>query len=101
MEPMQSQTPSSDMGPAPMAQEPMPEQAMQEDVDPLDSLISQVDSYIADPSKITPDTLMDLKAALMDMKGIGSEEAPAGPPDMGAADDSLSSDIMRRRTEAF
>lgn len=39
-----------------------------ETTSPLDGLIGQVDSYISDPSLVTPETLNDLKNQLMDLK---------------------------------
>lgn len=40
-----------------------------EQTSPLDGLIGQIDSYIADPSLVTPETLTDLKNQLVDLKG--------------------------------
>lgn len=54
----------------------MPDEG-QMDQSPIDQIISQVDSYISDPSKITPETLQSLKADLEDLRaGIEGEEQP-------------------------
>lgn len=48
----------------------------------IDAIIATVDSYIADPKTITPETLQQLKADLEDLKSIlepDTNEAPAGP----------------------
>ena len=44
------------------------EQGGEMEASPFDGLIAQVDSYISDPSLITPETLNDLKQQLVDLK---------------------------------
>ena len=52
---------------------------------PLDSIISRVDSYIQDPKLVTPDTLMELKTELEDLKGyVENEPQEAEVPDMAS-----------------
>lgn len=47
---------------------------MKEQMTPFDEIISQIDSYIEDPAKVTKKTLMNLKSSLMDMKSYMDEE---------------------------
>lgn len=44
----------------------------------IDGVIARVDSYIQDPKLVTPQTLMDLKADLMDLKSVleGDNQEP-------------------------
>ena len=55
---------------------------------PLDETISIVDSFIADPKAITPDSLNQLRMDLEDLKSMLDQEGtqtPAGPPAGGLA----------------
>lgn len=47
---------------------------------PLDAMISTVDSYMRDPKLITPETLGQLKADLIDLKSY----VDGGPSDSGS-----------------
>lgn len=44
----------------------------------IDGVIALVDSYIQDPKLVTPQTLMDLKTDLMDLKSVldGEDQEP-------------------------
>lgn len=51
----------------------------QQEGTPLDDLISRVDSYIKDPKLVTPETLMEMKSELEDLKSyMDQEESPSG-----------------------
>lgn len=58
---------------------------------PLDSIISSVDQFIADPKSITPDALGQLKMDLEDLKTVmdgdqsPDQAAPSAPPAGGLA----------------
>lgn len=49
---------------------------------PIDGIISRVDSYISNPSQVTPETLNELKNELVDLKTFldGGEESPEPAP---------------------
>jgi len=50
----------------------------------IDGIIARVDSYIAKPEMITPETLTQLREELLDLKSIldpEEEAAPAAPAD--------------------
>lgn len=68
---------------APMA----PEEGMEPQG--IDGIIAQVDSYLAKPELVTPETLMDLRTQLEDLKSIlepeTEPEAPSGAPEGGLA----------------
>ena len=91
--------PNISMGNNPQAPPPaaMPGEG-QMDQSPIDQIIGQVESYIADPAKITPETLQELKANLEDLKaGIEGEEAPEGdmgPPPAGSFTGDIHSRMM-------
>lgn len=61
--------------------------APQQEGSPIDGMIAQVDSYIKDPKLITPDTLMQLKSDLEDLKSVveGGPEGEAAPQGPGLA----------------
>lgn len=92
MEPI---TPGSNPPPAaPAPQEPPMDD--QQQGSPIDDMINQVDSYIKNPSMVTPETLMQLKQDLVDLRdGVEGE----GPPDQSAPpppEGSFSGDIHKR-----
>lgn len=84
MEPMSGMGSNVEMGP--MEGEETPEMT------PIDQIISRVDGYIQNPASVTPETLMELKAELEDLRmGVESEDMPPEPPM-----DGLSGEVMQR-----
>lgn len=73
-----------------MASEPM-EQEMEQDVSPIDGIISRVDSYMANPAQVTPETLGELKMELMDLKAFldGGEQDESPMPQQGSMSGAL------------
>ena len=66
---------------------PMPEMQQQaNEQSPMDDLISTVDSYIKDPTLVTPQTLMELRDRLEMVKAdVEGETEP--PPEGGMSGD--------------
>ena len=57
----------------------MPETGAVEEISPIQSVISTVDSYIQNPASVTPETLMSLKEQLMAIQAdVEGEDAPEG-----------------------
>lgn len=52
-----------------------------EEPEGLDAVIAKVDSYIQDPKLVTPETLMELKTDLEDLKGFMDEEETVEEPE--------------------
>jgi len=48
---------------------------------PIDAIIARVDSYARDPKLVTPETLMELKAELEDLKTVVDQEEPTAQPE--------------------
>lgn len=54
----------------------------------IDSIIARVDQYLAKPEMVTPDTLMELRTELEDLKTVldgdnSGEQAPPAPGPQG------------------
>lgn len=47
----------------------------------IDAIISRVESYVEDPDLVTPETLMELKEELMDLKGYMDGEDEMEEPE--------------------
>lgn len=94
MEPI---TPGSNPPPAIPPEAPMDDQ---QQGSPIDDMIAQVDSYIKNPSMVTPETLNQLKQGLMDLRDGVEGEPPTddmGPPP--PPEGSFSGDIHKRMSE--
>lgn len=60
------------------------EEMMNTEPEGIDGVIAKVDSYLANPKMVTPETLMSLKEDLMDIKMLldGEEEMEEEPTAM-------------------
>jgi hypothetical protein len=74
----------------------MPEEGMGES-SPIDAMIEQLDSYIKNPSMVTPETLMQLKDGLMALKADVEGEETAEPMEQIPEEGSFSGEIQKKR----
>lgn len=69
-------------------EQPMPDEGSEPQG--IDGIIAMVDGYLSKPETVTPDTLMDLRTQLEDLKSIlepesAGDEPPSGAPEGGLA----------------
>lgn len=79
-----------------MMDQPMDNMGSKNEGNPLDSIVSRIDSYIKDPALVTPDTLTELKNEIVDLKDYFGGEQEAEP--MMGNDNGLSGDMMKRKS---